>query len=380
MMLNRYTIVFLLVFSSFVTILNASAGDVDPHYRSCVRQCEEVGCFRERCFPNCKASSDGVTIDHPWNMLESLYVHWKKGNCQNDCQYYCMLNREKERELLNESPEKYHGKWPFERIYGIQEPTSMAFSILNLVMHFHGWMSFSTLLYNKLPLKAGKRSYYEYASLWHAYGLLSLNCWFWSVIFHIRYCELMERLENSSTVVFLGYSLIMAILRSFNVKDEATRVMIPAPLISFVTTHIIYLNSYKLAYEWNLKVCVLMTVAQLAIWAIWGGLSSHPSRWKLQFVILVSGIALSLKIYDFPPYQGLIDAQALRHGITIPLTYLWWSFIRDDAAFLTYNRLNSKKSNALALFSHTHTSLYIATLEKAAPISSPPLSLSLFQL
>lgn len=38
----------------------------------------------------------------------------------------------------------------------------------------------------------------------------------------------------------------MAILRSFNVKDEATRVMIPAPLISFVATHIMYLNFFKL--------------------------------------------------------------------------------------------------------------------------------------
>lgn len=68
----------------------------------------------------------------------------------------------------------------------IQEPASMAFSALNLALHFHGWMSFFTLLYNKLPLKASKRPYYEYASLWHVYGLLSLNSWFWSTIFHSR--------------------------------------------------------------------------------------------------------------------------------------------------------------------------------------------------
>ncbi|KAG5117753.1 hypothetical protein AAZX31_15G240500 [Glycine max] len=340
-MLNSYTIAFILVFSSFIVILNASAGDVDPHYRSCVKQCEETGCFKDKCFPNCKFSSDEVTIHHPWGMLEPLYVHWKKGDCQNDCQYYCMFDREKERELLNKGPEKYHSKWPFKRTYGIQEPASMAFSALNLALHFHGWMSFFTLLYNKLPLKASKRPYYEYASLWHVYGLLSLNSWFWSTIFHSRYCELIERLDNFSTVALLGYSFIMAILRSFNVKDEATRVMIPAPLISFVITHIMYLNSFKLDYEWNMKVCVLMTIAQLATWAIWSGVSHHPSRWKLRFVVFISGLAMSLKIYDFPPYKGLLDAQALRNAITIPLTYLWWSFIRDDAAFLTSNRLKN---------------------------------------
>jgi len=61
-----------------------------------------------------------------------------------------------------------------------------------------------------------------------------------------RYCEIIERLYHFSAVALIGYSLILAILRSFNVKDEATRVMIPAPLISFVATHIMYLNFYKL--------------------------------------------------------------------------------------------------------------------------------------
>ncbi|ESW21288.1 hypothetical protein PHAVU_005G058200 [Phaseolus vulgaris] len=345
-MLNCYVIAFILVFSPFIAISNASAGDADPRYRNCVEQCEESGCIGKRCFPNCKISADEVpVVGPPWGMVEPLYARWKKGHCKSNCQYYCMLNREKERELLNKDPEKYHGKWPFKRIYGIQDPASMVFSSLNLVMHFHGWMSFFTLIYNKLPLKARKRPYYEYASLWHIYGLLSLNSWFWSAIFHSRYCELIEKLDYFSAVALLGYSLILAILRSFNVKDEATRVMIPAPLISFVATHIMYLNFFKLDHEWNLKVCLSMTVGQLATWAIWGDFSHHPSRWKIRFVVLISGLAMCLQIYDFPPYEGLLDAQALRHAITVPLTYLWWSFIRDDATFLTSERLkNSKKS------------------------------------
>ena len=88
--------------------------------RSCVKQCEEIGCVGEKCFPKCKFSSDGVPVDHPQNMLETLYVQWKKGVCQSDCQYHCMLDREKERESLNYDPVKYYGKWPFRRIYGMQ--------------------------------------------------------------------------------------------------------------------------------------------------------------------------------------------------------------------------------------------------------------------
>ncbi|KAJ1395806.1 Per1-like [Sesbania bispinosa] len=347
-MLDRYAIAFFLVLSSSAVVLNASAGDADPHYRSCVRQCNETGCVGKRCFQNCNFSSDKVPIDHPWGKLEALYVQWKKLDCQSDCRYYCMIDREKERELLNESPVKYHGKWPFKRIYGIQEPASVAFSALNLVMHYHGWVSFFNLLYKKLPLKVGKKACYEYAGLWHVYGFLSLNSWFWSAIFHSRDFELTEKLDYSSAVALLGYSLILAILRSCNIRNEATRVMIFAPLISFVTTHLLYLNLYNLDYGWNMIVCVVMAVAQLTIWAVWASVSHHPSCWKVWFVVLAGGLAMLLEIYDFPPYQGLLDAHALWHAMTVPLTFLWWSFIKDDAQFLTSKHVkkskNSKKS------------------------------------
>ena len=60
--------------------------------------------------------------------------------------------------------------------------------------------------------------------------------------------ELTEKLDYSSAVALIGFSLIVSILRAFNVRDEAARVMIAAPLIAFVITHILYLNFYKLDY------------------------------------------------------------------------------------------------------------------------------------
>ena len=60
--------------------------------------------------------------------------------------------------------------------------------------------------------------------------------------------DLTEKLDYSSAVALLGYSLILAILRSFNVRNEAARVMVTAPLLAFVTTHILYLNFYTLDY------------------------------------------------------------------------------------------------------------------------------------
>ena len=60
--------------------------------------------------------------------------------------------------------------------------------------------------------------------------------------------DLTEKLDYSSAVALLGFSLILAILRSFNVRVEAARVMVSAPLLAFVTTHILYLNFYKFDY------------------------------------------------------------------------------------------------------------------------------------
>lgn len=333
-MIDRWWIALFTVLSCTVGVSYASAGDTDPLYRSCVDQCKSNGCAREKCFLHCNFSSNDGLINGPWYTHEPLYLKWKQWDCQSDCRYYCMLYREKERQTVGHGPVKYHGKWPFKRVFGLQEPVSVFLSILNLAMHFHGWLSFFILVYYKLPLKQN-RTYYEYTTLWHIYGLLSLNSWLWSAVFHSRDVDLTEKLDYSSAVAVLGYSLIVSIMRVFHVRDEASRVMVAAPLLAFIATHILYLNNYKMDYGWNMKVCVVMAVAQLLIWAIWAKMTRHPSRWKLWFVVIAGGFAMLLEIYDFPPYEGLVDAHALWHATTIPLTCIWWSFIRDDAKYRT---------------------------------------------
>uniref|UniRef100_A0A7C9CWF1 Post-GPI attachment to proteins factor 3 n=1 Tax=Opuntia streptacantha TaxID=393608 RepID=A0A7C9CWF1_OPUST len=93
----------------------------------------------------------------------------------------------------------------------------------------------------------------------------------------------------------------------------------------------------------NKKVCVILGAAQLLLWAVWAGVTWHPLRWKLWIVVSVGALSTLLEIYDFPPYWGLVDAHAVWHAITIPLTYLWWSFIKDDAEFRTLALLEKSK-------------------------------------
>ncbi|KAK6115448.1 hypothetical protein DH2020_007717 [Rehmannia glutinosa] len=352
-MANCYWIICFLVLCCLVGVYEASAGDSDPLYRSCLKQCEKTGCVGERCFSHCKFSSDDSSLDSPWYMQQPLYLWWKQWDCQSDCRYHCMFDREKERAELGQWPVKYNGKWPFQRLYGVQEPLSVAFSALNFAMHFHGLVCFCSLVYYKLPLKPDKRPFYDYVGLWIIYGLLSMNAWFCSAVFHSRNLtasilnyrdiDLTEKLDYSSAVALLGYSMILAIIRSFGLRHDAARVMVAAPLIAFTTTHILFLHNYEMDYGWNMKVSVAMGIVQLVTWSIWAGVTRHPCRWKLWIVVVGGSLAMLLEIFDFPPYQGLLDAHALWHASTIPLTYIWWSFIKDDADYITSNLLKKVK-------------------------------------
>lgn len=321
-------IVLLGVFGFLVGPLDASAGDLDPLYRNCVDQCEKTSHIGEIYLKSCSFSPDDVSTNGSWYARESLYLHWRQWCCRSDCRYHCMMQREKERKELGLTPVKYHGKWPFIRVSIFQEPVSASFSVLNLIMHFHGWLSFYLR-------PQGKRTYYPYTGLWHIYGIVAMNAWFWSFIFHSGDSDLTEKLDYSAAVAFLGFSLILSIMRTFNVRDEASRVMVSAPLLAFLTTHILYLNFYQLDYGLNMKVCVGIGICQLLLWAVWAGINNHPSKFKLWTVVFGSGLAMLLEIYDFPPYGGYVDAHALWHATTIPLTYIWWSFVKDDASLPT---------------------------------------------
>ncbi|GFZ15276.1 Per1-like family protein [Actinidia rufa] len=221
----------------------------------------------------------------------------------------CLLGRKKERNLVtNLSSIMGNGH---SGVFMESRNLFLWLSLLSIwLCSFMAGYHFSSLLIYNLPLRPNKRTYYEFTGLLHLYGLLAMNSWFWSTVFHSRDVELTEKLDYSSAVALLGFSLIVTILRAFSL---------------------------------NKKVCVGMGVAQLLTWASWAYVTRHPSRWKLWAVVIGDGLAMLLEIYDFSPYWKLIDAHSLWHAIAIPITFLWWSFIRDDAEFRTSTLLKKTK-------------------------------------
>uniref|UniRef100_A0A7C9EUA5 Post-GPI attachment to proteins factor 3 n=1 Tax=Opuntia streptacantha TaxID=393608 RepID=A0A7C9EUA5_OPUST len=167
--------------------LGATSEDADPIYKTCVEKCEKTGCIEDQCFNDCNFASNKKKLSEgPWYLQDPFYLQWKEWDCRGDCRYHCMLSREEVRLRTGEKPIKYHGKWPLRRLFGIQEPAAVALSTLNLTLIFHGWVSFFILVYYKLPVRSNGKTYYEYTGLWHLYGILSMNSWFWSAVFHAR--------------------------------------------------------------------------------------------------------------------------------------------------------------------------------------------------
>jgi hypothetical protein len=72
--------------------------------------------------------------------------------------------------------QQYYGKWPFRRLAGMQEPASVAFSLMNLLFHVQGFLEVRKRIARSHPMK-------PYYITW---SLISINAWLWSSVFHTR--------------------------------------------------------------------------------------------------------------------------------------------------------------------------------------------------
>jgi hypothetical protein len=238
--------------------------DGDILHRSCVESCEKSGCVDDSCFNSCKFPA-GIdpegdpsltkSLDSAYELFlkEPLYLRWKKWDCTSECRYQCMVREEAKRESDGQLPLKYHGKWPFVRFFSLQEPASVAFSVLNLLVHFQGFSSFLVLVFYKLPLSAHGSPHYEYVSLWAIYGLLSMNSWIWSTVFHSRLVHVTSSFSFDSNP-----HMVELPTRSSELTET------PGRLETFSTHVMVVWHWPKWTQQFTFKIC---SFVGLAMWA-----------------------------------------------------------------------------------------------------------------
>ena len=108
-------------------------------------------------------------------------------SCHDDCSYTCMWDTVHNSYRKHNAPvQQFHGKWPFIRILGVQEPASAVFSIFNLIPHIY-------MLKKLVRTVPSETVTYR---VWIGYSLVSINTWLWSTIFHTRDWDITEKVST----------------------------------------------------------------------------------------------------------------------------------------------------------------------------------------
>jgi len=293
----------------------ASLGDRLPDFKDCVQVCKEANC-----------GPDGTSI--PFHRRLLLW------DCPSECDYTCQHIVTAQR-LARDPPYmqpiyQFHGKWPFYRFMGMQEPFSVIFSLFNYLAHDWGMSQ----LRDKIPASYPLRKYY----LW--FGYVGLASWTFSMIFHTRDFGFTEKLDYFAAGANVLYGLYYAPIRVFRLDRKEPRKQSLLRLwtglcITLYTLHVLYLSLWSWDYTYNMAANVAVGVVANLLWsgfsyvqyqkigrtwAVWPGLC-------VAWIIL----AMSLELLDFPPWKGMIDAHSLWHLGTVLPTVLWYNFLVRDA-------------------------------------------------
>ncbi|KAI9786592.1 MAG: hypothetical protein M1839_006141 [Geoglossum umbratile] len=326
-------ILFLTAFCFFLETTHASIGDRLPEFRECVEVRETLPLQRlektrsiawltfqpslQICTEAVCKGGDSVLPAH----LRLLF--W---TCPAECDYTCQHIITDQRLSVSPPPAnpvvQYHGKWPFRRILGVQEPFSVLFSLLNLLAHQHGLSQ----IRESMPVSYPLRKYYTWFSY---FGLASWVC---SMIFHTRDFRWTERLDYFAAGASVLYGLYYAPIRIFRLDKrtpakQSTLRLWTAFCSALYASHVAYLTLWRWDYTYNMAANVAVGTLQNLLWS-WFSITRYKRLKKMWaawpgLIVMWLILAMSLELLDFPPLGGYIDAHSLWHLGTVGPT-IWW--------------------------------------------------------
>lgn len=341
----------------------SSPGDDLDEFEDCTNLCEYLTCYEENKqdsndFDRQEAFENGP-FQRPPLPLHLRALLW---TCEQNCDYQCQQIVTKERIENGEEVLQFHGKWPFRRIFGVQEVASTIFSLGNLLMHLLGLRKILEIKRNaspemKLPLLVLSFN-----------STITILAWVFSSIFHIRDFLATEALDYffAGLTVLSGFHYIS--FRYFRLFLPSKRRLFWSLNITCATAYIAHL--YRMITDWlytyNMQVNILFGILQYGLWTLQcyelysfyyfksaeksnsnlaEGIQNHikyldqtkmllprffarSSKVYSLYPLLLSVIVvfgMMLEIFDFPPILfDLVDAHSLWHLTTIVATYYGW--------------------------------------------------------
>ncbi|KAK3070719.1 hypothetical protein LTR53_009972 [Teratosphaeriaceae sp. CCFEE 6253] len=288
----------------------ASLGDRLPEFKSCVADCKEA---------NCGANGLSIPLQHRILLWDCL------AECDYSCQHIITASRLARDPPYLEPIVQYHGKWPFHRFLGMQEPASVLFSLFNFLAHDHGIGK----LKQAIPASYKLRPYYL------LFGYFGLASWVFSMVFHMRDFNVTEKLDYFAAGASVMYGLYYTPIRIFRLdkagsldgKAGTVLRLWTVLCVALYLAHVGYLSFVRFDYTYNMAANIAVGVVQNILWTsfsvrrfrkvgrIWAAWPGLIVAWII--------LAMSLELFDFPPWWAMVDAHALWHLGTVGPT-VWW--------------------------------------------------------
>ncbi|KAG5678597.1 hypothetical protein PVAND_008258 [Polypedilum vanderplanki] len=335
---------FILLLVSLINLASSSTGDRSPYYQNCVSTC-----LKQNCQNNVQLYRKGMEekfTDHFIDLLRlrkfdvETFENMISWNCKDECKYKCM-HRTCEAFIARKwNLPQFHGKWPFVRFLGVQEPASVAFSLLNLFVHYKGLMQFRASVRHDSP----------FFILWHVFSIICMNAWVWSTIFHTRDFPTTELFDY----VF-AYSMVLAsfwamVIRIIYEKSRGMSIIVTLLCVLFFLNHFAYLSyNTNFDYSYNMKVNIITGAIGGIGWIIWclSQIRKRTYVWKMLLFVILALASIVLEVYDFPPILWTFDSHSLWHLSSAPITILFYKFITDDCIELRREAISEEKMKLL---------------------------------
>lgn len=323
--------IFLVVMLMVYPVL-CSLGDMDPQFRQCVKSCRDNDC-----------PSSKTDLSSSLGYSSKKLVAW---DCYEVCSYDCMTEITKYRVSSGYSVLKYYGHWPFNRLFGLEEPASVLFSALNFIPHlvFLIRCAFSS---NKNQNTA--KYYMTYSII--VYALCACNAWIASTLFHSKKTEFATQYDYISALIFLCSGLWVSIRRFIGSTASPMLMWSMSALGAAVCAHrVLQMIQGRVSFDSHMHVCIGIVIVTTIVWVLWclmllfsdpitskssKPIKSRNHKWVCLGCQLWLIAASALEIFDFPPYFELFDAHSLWHASTVPLGFIWydWFWKQDYKEF-----------------------------------------------
>jgi len=302
----------------------ASHGDSSHPYRKCLKVC-----LSSRC-------------NHPAANLrfydsQPLHLRLLGWDCVSECKHDCMWEAV-DTFLRNDGHvPQFHGKWPFIRWMGMQEPASAIASLLNGLTNYLMLRRFERIVPPTTP----------FYHLWRFYAAVAINAWFWSFVFHVRDTDWTEKFDYFSAFSIVLVQLFCCVVRIVGASPVRKPLALGVALGLFFLHHCFSMTWHKFDYGYNMKVNLFFAGVNVVSWIVFCGfkMSRGYSYFWTGFMsaVWLASSAL-LETLDFPPVLWVVDSHALWHMSTIMLPFLFYRFFIEDSLALLQGDERSAKT------------------------------------